>query len=349
MYFLRFLFFLVFFGAWKIGAIAASSPLIFQHDTSINSKDISTYLIDKQGHPTKPLKKLLILDDIHADDFPTILKETQSKWIAVRQGINGLERRDIQDTSSQLLLRQEVLHLARDLHLLDASLPESNHYDYACFLGAFLESSKARLKLLVECWKKGVRFDQLIFLGGDRPLRLNPGENETLDVFFASKDICPSFGSLNEIIYETEYDMLKLLWEQYNIPMDMRSHLKEKVIFIHATAKESGKRASTADSYRQWLNDYKPKPGTVLAISSPLVGAYQHLVGKNIMSSQFPVDTIYDEAKEENLKVSIILDTVAKCLYEFSKMNNKNLKQKLASNTLPSYSTIMSKKLEKHY
>jgi hypothetical protein len=164
-----------------------------------------------------------------------------------------------------------------------------------------LEEARARLNELILSWNHGVRFDCLIFLGGCRELRKTSGDCEEWDVPVGTA-------------YETERDMLELLWNQTDVPPDMREHLADRVVFLN-TPHVDGMRASTKDTYKYWLSTYHPIPGTVLASSGPLIRCYQHLVGLNALGPEFFLDTISRRFSSE-AKVCIILDTIAKCLYE---------------------------------
>lgn len=314
----------------KLLAANAHAPT-FSFQSPVISSNIASRFISKDEKATPLLRELLLLYNIQAETLDEIVVETQIRWIAIRQGTGGLERRDIVDTPAQTALRDKTFYIAKKLGLFEKSKPHFNHYTYSICLGAFLESARGRLALLIDAWKQGIRFDWLIFLGSDRPLRSREGENEEFAIFCNPDKSLLAFRPdwvapiLNDTAYKTEYDMLKLIWDQTDVPQDMREHLRDKVVFINAKSTLPGKRASTADSYAEWLSQYHPQPGLILAASSPLVGYYQHLVGNNVLGADYPLNTIHSAANPNNMRVSIILDTIAKCLYEI-KIYRKTLK-----------------------
>lgn len=325
MHLIRTFLWLILIGAIKIASCNATittPPKTQIHSTnSLSTDSIIPRLIDQKQVATPLLKKLLSLYGIQAETFDEIVEETQKQWIAVRQGTGGIERRDLIDTAEQTALREETLKIIKELGLLEEKLPTLNHYTYGVCLGAFLEGARNRLALLIESWKKGIQFDWLIFLGSDRQLRSGIGENEEWKIvsdqnhapylFHQDWDADP----LN-FKYETESDMLKLIWNQADVPVDMKEHLEGHIVFVEAKGKD-GKRASTLDTFQTWLIQHEPLPGSVIAASSPHISNYQHLVGIRILGPDFPLDTISSKGRLQDIKISVVLDTIAKCLYEY--------------------------------
>lgn len=260
--------------------------------------------IDNSGKATVALQQLLALDGLYdpQDTLDEIVQKTQKSWKRVHHGANGFELADLVDSPKQLQIREDVLSIARQMGLFDEKKPSSTHYDYALCAGAFLQGVRLRVNELIQAWKQGVRFDQLVFLTGDRALRKAPGEKDFL------QDIPEGYP------YETEYDMVRLVWEQTQIPEDMEI----QVVFINAKCPVNQARISTKDSFNAWLLDYNPTPGSCLSASHPLYWTYQEL---GFALSGFSVDCIAPSAEgflkqNDSRIVSLIFDTIAKCLYE---------------------------------
>ncbi len=274
--------------------------------------NISHFLITEEDQATPLLKELLSLEGIQEKNLTDIVAITQAKWIAARQGARGTERRDLFETGVDESKKKKILGIARRIGLFSPVKPTRKHYDYAVCLGAFLGTAKKRLEGLIALWEQGVRFDTLVFLGGERYLRETSGDS--LDIF--GKLVIP-IGSL----YRTEFDMLKLLWKikQKEMPQSMREALEGKVIFVNAPRGKAA-RPSTADTFRNWLEEHRPKPGSVLSMSTIGFVSYQHLVGKNCLGKVFYLDTVCPEGEQvENPTVVVTLDTLAKVLYEIEK------------------------------
>jgi len=299
--------------------------------SSVAHRDPQRIFLTEQGQLTQELIALLKLDHLYDpnDDFTTVVEKTQIKWHGPRHEDSQKERSDLIDTPEQLAMRPEVISLAKDMGLFSAQNPSLSHYRYAVCLGSFLNGVRSRLAHIVELWQQGIRFDSLVFLSGERPLRNKPGQKDDY------AELCdPSQSPLpfkegwiplpvDQVIYNMEYDMVRLVWEQVKIPEEMDQALKGKVFFVNAPRGEAA-RPSTKETYFYWLKDFHPEPGTVVAPSDPLLWTYQQLTGAKVLGPEFMLDTIAHEAPYLLLKryepgiVSLIFDTVATCLFRIN-------------------------------
>ncbi len=278
----------------------------------------ASWFFTDEGKPTECLKELLELDNLYdpTDNMQQIVDKTQKKWIQTNQGQNNKERTDLVDSAEQKEKKRKIEQIVSELGLFEAKNPERSTYRYGAINGAFLEGVRHRTNLLIEYWKKGYHFEKVVVLTGDRKLRKEPGQ----------EDDPKKLKKLPENIrYETEYDMCKLVIEETDFPVDM----KERIIFVDAPAPLGKARPSTKDCFEEWLKAH-PEPGAILATSHPVVWCYQQLAGNNCLPKEFPLDTCAKAADEserqkyEKNLVSIIQDTVAKCLYEINISAKKN-------------------------
>ena len=279
---------------------------------------------------TSHVIKLLQLDNLYdpSDDLFRVVEKTQKTWISVFQGRQNKERTDLKDSAEKERIRQQVEDCAEAMGLFAERTPLLTHYTYGVCHGAFLDGVRRNLFQLVHAWKKGIRFDSLIFLTGARDLRKRQGENDSVEKLCDEKGSPLPFKNGWELpenaAYDTEYDMVRLVWSQVEVPDDMARALEGKVVFVNAPkGKES--RPSTKDAFVAWLQESHPQPGTILACSYPLLWAYQQLVGETVLyNTGLTLDTMAPAlSQKERLKntermVSLVFDTTAKCLYEIS-------------------------------
>jgi len=290
---------------------------------------VSKLLVDKK--PTKELISLLSQDGLYdpQDTLDALVQKTQKKWIRVVHGSGNKEYRDLVDSSEQKQAQKAALQFAEDIDLFQAKLPFVTRYDYAVIGGSFLPGLRARIAFLVELWNQGIRFDSLYFLTGERTLRKGENEPDAVEILVNEK-ISPlafkqGWQMPENVSYETEYDMCRLVWDSLDIPQEMLQALHNKVFFIYAKCPPGQERISLKDGYRTWLNEIEPKPGSVLAISHPLFWISQQVTAESILGKDFVVDTCAPKPSDAYLKenetriVSFIQDTVAKTLYEASK------------------------------
>lgn len=286
------------------------------------------WFITEDGKPTEHLVELLKLDNLYDpnDKLEQIVAKTQKAWVGCIQGQNNKERTDLKDTVQQQEIRQKVEAIVQELGLFDERKPALDEYTYGSCLGAFLDGVRMRLSYLIEEWKKGKRFDELVFFSGERTLRKEAGKEDDIEQLIHPKNssltIKAGWKMPENAPYETEYDLCKLVWDQTKIPEDMRAALEGHVVFVNAPRPAGKERPSTKDCYEIWIKEHKPRPGTMLAPSHPVIWTYQQLAGENILGEQYPLDTCAPAATAEMRKkyqekiVSLVQDTAAKCLYE---------------------------------
>jgi hypothetical protein len=288
----------------------------------------------RKGTLTAEVIELLKLDGLYdpKDTLEQVLAKTDKRWRKVAAGTNSIERRDLKDDSKQLLSAEKVIAIAKKLGLFDTRKPALQNYDYCTILGAFKDTMQERIKVAADAWESGVRFKQIVFLTGERRLRNMPGEDESVEKLYEPpKRGLPLKRDFRPIVYKyvTEYDMAQFIWEQARLPKSMREAIDNRtltVTFVNAL-KGTKERPTTQDTCQEWL-EKNPRAGSVLAVSTPPFWSYQHLVIQNALGPKFLVDTISPQmdAQQTDNKVSLIHDTVHKCLYEIAQAQQQTKK-----------------------
>lgn len=271
------------------------------HDNVIK-QEINLCLVDEQGHPCITLLQLLSLTNIeHDGSLQSIVEQTQkpqAEWMRKE----GSERWDIVDQNIEN--KDEFFKLFDQLHLVDEISPEHDQYDYMVLMGATYFRIKTRLEHAIKLFKQGIRFDQIVMLGGARPL--TESELDALKHDFNLKE--------SDFIPETEAQVMQFMYDRTEMPEGMR---KISMILIDAPMKitKTGvlARPTTGDTVNLWM-ELNPMPGSCLVISNqPYVG-YQDSVIKTLLPKVFSVETVGQ--KSEDAKIGIYLDTLARNLYQ---------------------------------
>jgi hypothetical protein len=109
------------------------------------------------------------------------------------------------------------------------------------------------------------------------------------------------------------------------LPEGMAKALEGKIIVVD-TPRGAKARPNTRDTYECWIKRHHPKEGsTLLAVSYPLLWVYQQMTAETILQGKYGVDTVAPAVPhDDNYKyrfVSIVFDTIAKCLYEIHEQN----------------------------
>lgn len=246
------------------------------------AKPIQERVIEK-----KAIQELASLLDLPQQT--DLVAETQKRWLRKE----GRERWDMIELAPQE--REKVLEWADRQGLFSSCEPALSHYDTAFILGASTSGMQMRLEFLKELWEKGVRFEHIVWLTGERPL------DGRVDQF---TDRC-----------KTETEVAQLLWEESPLPEEMR---KCSVIFVNAETRPDGKRPTTEDTIKAYLAK-APEPCTALFVSSQPFCAYQFAILQTHLPKEFLFDVVGSEMKSGFVHAAaVILDTVARLLYQES-------------------------------
>ncbi len=270
-------------------------------------------LITSSKKPTVPLLELLSVCSIsHDGTLKDIIAATQQEQPQGFLRPRGKERWHL---SSYLSARENAIyHHCNTLNMIQEVRPTKKSYDAALLHGGNIEGIRRRLAYLIQLWQEGVRWKQLIILTGKRPLDpVLESEATWYNVNNGLLTLKPTWQLQQKPL--TESDMIRMVIAQSLLP-EVWSTLP--VIIIDTPLQQSTHglvRPTTADTVRQWLSTMQSSTGSFLAISSqPFVG-YQDAIVKTIVPSSFDIETVGPEAATELTKPEILVDTVARWLY----------------------------------
>jgi len=227
-----------------------------------------------------------------------ILVETQKQWL--RKGKQ--ERWEMAELSPDQ--RLFVLNWAAKEGLFAPWKPGCQTYDKALILGATTSRMQLRLDYLKELWNEGIRFDEIVWLTGDRPL------DKRVD---GLTDRCAN-----------ESEAARILWEETDLPEGMRSL---PVVFVAVPMKNEGsslKRPNTEDTLVAWLK-VSPEPCKALFVSDQPFCGYQFAVVKATLPDSFLFDVVGQGVKLNShpAAAAISLDSIARWIYQESLIANR--------------------------
>jgi len=241
-----------------------------------------------QDHPIKALSlnELISQFGIEAEN---IVAQTQAEWLRK----SGQERWELEELPKEK--RDFVLAWAEKNGLFKAWEPKAMSYDQALILGGATLTMKDRLNCLKKLWERGVRFKKIVWLLGDRPL--DPRVDE--------------LGAHSQ----TETDAAKWIWENADLPKQMR---KCQLTFISLPMRDEAgvsKRPTTEDTIVAWLQ-MQQTPCSCLFISNQPFCGYQFAVIKSVLPPSFSFDVAGNaQTGEDQPLAAITLDTIARWLY----------------------------------
>jgi len=266
---------------------------------------------DQEGAVVRPLEELLELLEIeHDGTLDSVVGATQKEWLRPA----GKERWEVESRHEEK--REQIMPLLEQLGCVHELLPSQKNYMYGIVLGALVSRVRTRFAFLIEQWKKGVRFEELVFFGGQRPLH---SELESAEILFDlnNKDLpfSPDWQLQGEIP-KTEAQMMRMVFDQADLPEDFKKQVRVTVVDAPMQKKSDGtlRRPNTNDTVQEWLRT-NPKPGTCLLSSNQPYAGRQHSVACTILPETFVVETI-GAAAQNDLPIVIYLDTLARWLYQ---------------------------------
>ncbi|MBM3198105.1 MAG: hypothetical protein FJZ58_02465 [Chlamydiae bacterium] len=223
-----------------------------------------------------------------------LILATQARWLRKA----GQERWEMQELDSTK--RTLVLQWADGHGLFSPWTPSTRHYDHAIILGATVGAMQQRLNYLKKLWMTGTRFQSVVWLTGERPL----------DAYADG-----TFDGLH-----TESAAARFLWEQADLPPDLRAL---PVVFVEVPMKKVGlsyARPTTGDTIVSWLHEHQPSPCTALFVSSQPFCGYQF----SVIHTLLPEDIFFDVVGEgvdptlHSSAAAVTLDTLARWIYQES-------------------------------
>ncbi|HEB41658.1 MAG TPA: hypothetical protein ENI08_01390, partial [Candidatus Dependentiae bacterium] len=254
-----------------------SNELPAKHERGILA-DRSLYILDSKGSSSQELLDLLDATNIqHDGTLESIVKATQCRqdkggWLR----IPGKERWEVKEIFPEK--RAQLMTVFDKLGTIKEIEPTHNYYNYALILGATVPRMRSRLQYLIELWEKGVRFDSINVLVGQRPLDPNL---ESPEILLDKNNTMIPFRKdwqLTGDLPTTEAEAAKLIFEQSPLPAEWDNL---SVMFVDTPMQPTGtgklRRPTTQDSIIYWLKT-DPKPGSILAISNQPYAHYQDTV-----------------------------------------------------------------------
>jgi hypothetical protein len=208
----------------------------------------------------------------------------------------GVERWQVHDGYAER--KTELRPLLQALGFVDTIAPVQKHFRYGVIFGATYKTLAKRFSHMMMLWQQGIRFDQLIFLVGQRPLQT-----------FEQEQILAAYNCTCAM----ETDIAKLLYERGSLPDDLK---KIPVLFVDApgyrASDGSWQRPTTGSTISSWLASH-PAPGSIVAISNQPYVCYQDAVLHAILPATFDITTVGLQARSDE-SITTMLDSLARYL-----------------------------------
>lgn len=256
----------------------------------------SFLLFGSNDRPTEAFAAFMHDVGVPGEDLFSIDVALQKRFFQKSHDGQPLERWELREVEVYCPIDRIKQHLA-SCGFLNATEPQGLVYTRAGWPGALLPRAIVRLYDLIDAWQGGVRWTETIVFGGKRPLQ---ADKESVSAAFSvlGQDLPfpdyldrPMDGwEFDKAIdayrrsspfprqgVHTELDMMRWLWCQVDMPLDLRLL---PTIFVDAPMKSPMKeggppsRPTTEDTITEWLKS-DPVPGCLLLSSGAPYGMAQ--------------------------------------------------------------------------
>lgn len=265
------------------------------HGTVINPLKLSglAALMDEVGIP-------------HSCSLESLIAATQ-QW----RRKPGEERWEMQDMPLTPDQHEAVMNHLKTLNLVQELLPSSTNYEYALVLGATVPGMKRRLNHLSRLWLEGIRFNKIVFLVGQRPLKKGI---DNIDGLLANTIGHQAQGkSAHDARPITETEGAVQLFATMELPVEMKKLPVEFIDPPRVWKRSHWQRANTRDTLIEWLKT-SPAPGRTLVISDQPHAHYQLEVVKQELPEAFQPELTAQTADKQT-RIILYLDALALWLY----------------------------------
>ncbi len=247
---------------------------------------------------TPELTELLELTNVQCekDNLSSITEATRKAWMRP----DTKERWEIVE-NLPVEKQKRIVELCDQIGMLSEKAPQATHYRYCLIIGSALPTVKMRMQYVGKLWEKGVRFDEIVFLTGDRSL------DEKVDRL-------PLLSNLPS----NEAEGMLAIYKALSLPQELKD-LPLTVVNVPKTSTDKGlRRPGTHDTVLQWLQN-NPEPGSCLFLSSQPYVAYQNAIVRDILPKEFDYEFAGPAASlGYHLRPSLLLDNISRWLAQES-------------------------------
>ncbi len=240
------------------------------------------------------MDELLQVCEVHHNgDLSSIAEATKNSWLRKP----GKERWQIDTIDYGTDKNQRIRELVYQLGFIKEVPPTAGHYKYCLIGGAVASAFQKRLLYVRSLWEKGLRYDQLIILTGERALDAQVDKSEIA------------------VGCKTEAEALQFVYENSLLPTDMRAIPYQLVVAPNKLTPSGVVRPSRGDTVLQWLSTH-PSPGDCMFVThQPYVQLDQGAIA-NVLGPDYPFVTVGPGTDAAKNSIALLLDTVGRCLLQ---------------------------------
>ena len=242
----------------------------------------------------------------HKKEFDSIVDATQ-RW----RRKPDQERWEVADLKLSNEQKKKVMGYLEALGLINQLKPDRTHFDYALVLGGTAPRMKGRFQHLIKLWNEGVRFNQIIFLSGQRPTLDDIDQTEMLVADVIGSDA--SEDKKRKARPVTEKEAAEMVYMSTEMPEAMRNIKVDFFSTDRFWLVDRWQRGNTRDSIKNWAASH-PKPGSALIVSNQPHLLYQQEVIRQELPKGFTTEATAQQSNTDG-QLIMYLDALALWLH----------------------------------
>lgn len=290
----------------------------------------SSWLFHSNNSPTKGFSALLEAIKVPADTLDGIDAALQERFFPKTAAGTNVERWQLPPVDvGGCSLEDFRRHLA-NIEYWKATKPPMQRYIYGAVPGAAAVRVVGRMDDLITAWDQGVRWEETVLFGGERPLDEKiDGLPKLQEAFapFGTFDVS-QFSRLGDDLPKTEYGLMQLCWNVLSEIGRLPAALFEtKTTFVNAPMKQGKtpdapkQRPQTEDPLVEWLANDDPEPGSMLVSCGTPYATSMSIAFESVLGRVgFSEIDFFGHGTPETLGPEVIMREIAGAVHRYAEL-----------------------------
>jgi len=295
----------------------------------------SNWLFHSNDSPTKGFSALLEAIKVPGDTLADIDAALQARFFPKTAAGTNVERWQLPPVDvGGCSLEDFQRHLAT-IEYWNATKPTMQRYIYGAVPGAAAVRVVGRMDDLITAWDQGVRWEETLLFGGERPL------DEKIDGLVKFQEAFAVFGGfdpadfsrLGDEFPKTEWGMMRLCWDVLHrmgrVPRDL---FEIRTVFVNAPMKPGKtpdaplQRPQTEDPLIEWLANDDPEPGSMLVSCGTPYATSMSIAFESVLGRVgFSEIDFFGHGTPETLGPEVIMREIAGAVHRYAELRRKQL------------------------
>ncbi len=287
------------------------------------------WLFHSNNSPTKGFSALLEAIKVPGDTLADIDAALQARFFPKTAAGTNVERWQLPPVDVGGCSLEDFRHHLANIEYWKATKPPMQRYIYGAVPGAAAVRVVARMNDLITAWDQGVRWEETVLFGGERPL------DEKIDGLAKLQEAAPiaafnesQYSRLGDELPKTEYGLMRLCWDVFcevgRVPPDLSL---TQTTFVNAPMKPGKtpdapkQRPQTEDPLIEWLANDDPEPGSMLVSCGTPYATSMSIAFESVLGRVgFSEIDFFGHGTPETLGPEVIMREIAGAVHRYAEL-----------------------------